>query len=419
MVLKITREYRTAEGYDVIVCGGGPAGVAAAVSSARMGAKTLLLERGGCLGGFWTRGLLTWLIDTEGKEGLLPEVLNRLEDCADGVRLDTPKRFTADTEKTKLLFERLCREAGVQVLYHTLLADAVTENGRITHVLTESKDGAVAYGAKLFVDTTGDGDLGYFAGASFDLGNAEGVTQPMSLICQIGGIKCEDMIPFDSRKSKRTKPRMLEELSKAGITPSYRAPLLAILSETYDTYGFMVNHEYRSGLSTEEISEGTMCAREELHRIVDALRSLGGIWEKVHITATADAIGVREGRRIRGLYTVTAEDVVEGKQFSDGICTVNFRTDVHSLKPAEGKTDDSYGKGHPPYQIPLRALISKDRSNLLMGGRCISGDFVAHGSYRVAGPAFRTGEVAGLFAAFCAKRETAPADSIAPFLKTL
>lgn len=417
--MKITREYRTVEGYDVIVCGGGPAGVAAAVSAARMGAKTLLLERGGCLGGFWTRGLLTWLIDTEGKEGLLSEVLDRLVECADGVRLDTPKRFTADTEKTKYFFEVLCREAGVQVLYHTLLTDAVTENGRITHVLTESKDGAVAYGAGLFVDTTGDGDLGFFAGASFDLGNDEGKTQPMSLICQLGGIKGEDLVPFDSRKSKKPKPRMLEELSKAGITPSYRAPLLAVLSEEYGTFGFMVNHEYGSGLSTEEVSRGTMAAREELHRIVDGLRSLGGIWEKVHITATADAIGVREGRRIRGLYTVTAEDVIEGKQFSDGICTVNFRTDVHSLKPEEGKTDDRYGKGHPPYQIPLRALISADRSNLLMGGRCISGDFVAHGSYRVAGPAFRTGEVAGRLAAFCAATGAEPAASIEPFLKNL
>lgn len=417
--MKITREYRTVEGYDVIVCGGGPAGVAAAVSSARMGAKTLLLERGGCLGGFWTRGLLTWLIDTEGKEGLLSEVLDRLVECADGVRLDTPKRFTADTEKTKYFFEVLCREAGVQVLYHTLLTDAVTENGRITHVLTESKDGAVAYGAGIFVDTTGDGDLGFFAGASFDLGNDEGKTQPMSLICQLGGIKGEELVPFDSRKSKKTKPRMLEELSKAGITPSYRAPLLAVLSEEYGTFGFMVNHEYGSGLSTEEVSCGTMAAREELHRIVDGLRGLGGIWEKVHITATADAIGVREGRRIHGLYTVTAEDVIEGKQFSDGICTVNFRTDVHSLKPEEGKTDDRYGKGHPPYQIPLRALISADRSNLLMGGRCISGDFVAHGSYRVAGPAFRTGEVAGRLAAFCAATGAEPAGAIELFLKTL
>ena len=409
--MEITRHYNEVEGYDVIVCGGGPAGVAAAVASGRKGAKTLLLEEGGCLGGFWTRGLLTWLIDTEHKDGLLNEVMDRLEQTADGKRLTTPLRFTANTEKTKLFFETLCMEAGVEVLYHTKICDAVVKDRRITHVLTESKSGPIAYGASFFVDTTGDGDLGFFAGASFDLGNEHGNTQPMSLLCQIGGVKCEDLIRFDSRKSKNTKPNMLSELARAGITPSYRAPLLAVLSEEYETFGFMVNHEYRSGLSAKEISEGTLCARRELHQIVDGLRSLGGIWENVHITATADAMGVREGRRIHGLYTVTKEDVYAGRQFEDGICTVYFGTDVHSLKPGQSAFDSHiYGNKHAPYQIPLRSLIAKDLHNLLMGGRCISGDFVAHASYRVAGPAFRTGEAAGALAAFCATKAIVPAE---------
>jgi hypothetical protein len=360
---------------------------------------------------------LTWLIDTEHKEGLLNEVMDRLEAEADGKRLTTPLRFTADTEKTKLFFETLCLEAGVEILYHTKICDAVVKDGRITHVLTESKSGPVAYGAKFFADTTGDGDLGYFAGASFDLGNEEGRAQPLSLICQIGGVNAEDLVPFDSRKSKNTKPKMMEELARAGVSPSYRAPLLAVLSEEYQTFGFMVNHEYRSGLSAKDLSEGTVSARRELHRVVDGLRSLGGIWENVHITATADAIGVREGRRIHGLYTVTKEDVYAGRQFSDGICTVYFGTDVHSLKPGKSAFDSHiYGNKHAPYQIPLRSLISKDCSNLLMGGRCISGDFVAHASYRVAGPAFRTGEAAGALAAYCAKTGNAPASVTDPAL---
>ena len=409
--MEITRNYNVVEGYDVIVCGGGPAGVAAAVAAGRKGAKILLLEEGGCLGGFWTRGLLTWLIDTEHKEGLLNEVMDHLEQLADGKRLTTPRRFTADTEKTKLFFETLCLEANVEVLYHTKICDAVVKDGRITHVLTESKSGPVAYGAKYFVDSTGDGDLGFFAGASFDLGNEDGNTQPLSLLCQIGGVKCDDLTCFDSRKSKNTKSNMMNELARAGISPSYRAPLLAVLSEEYETFGFMVNHEYRSGLSAKELSEGTLCARRELHNIVDGLRSLGGIWKNIHITATADAIGVREGRRIHGLYTVTREDVYAGRQFEDGICTVYFGTDVHSLKPGQSAFDSHiYGNKHAPYQIPLRSLISKDLCNLLMGGRCISGDFVAHASYRVAGPAFRTGETAGALAAFCALRGIAPSE---------
>ena len=120
-------------------------------------------------------------------------------------------------------------------------------------------------------------------------------------------------------------------------------------------------------------------------------------------------IGVREGRRIKGLYRVSIDDVVAGKQFEDGICTVTFNTDIHSLRADNNSGfEEKYDKKHPPYQIPLRALISADIDNLLMAGRCISGDFVAHSSYRVAGPAFRTGEVAGAYAAYCVENNVLP-----------
>ena len=403
--MEITRNYKEADGFDVIICGGGPSGVAAAVSAARKGARTLLLERGGCLGGLWTQGGLTWLIDTEGKDGLINEVMDRLESFADGKRILSPKRFTADTEKTKLFFELLCREAGVRVLYHTVLSGVHMENNRITHVLTESKDGPVAYGAKYFVDTTGDGDLGFFAGAAFALGNEEGQTQPMSLICQLDGISVQDLAPFDSRKSSGTKPALKARFAQAGLEASYGAPLLAVLSDTYGTLALMANHEYRSSLDSTAVTEATMSGRQELHRLVDGLRSLGGIWENAHICATSDSIGVREGRRIKGLYTLTAEDVRSGRQFDDGICTVLGGIDIHGLKPGDAfeKTERLCG-----YQIPLRCLICADVPNLLMGGRCISGDFIAHGSYRVAGPVFRTGEVAGLLAAHCALHNAEP-----------
>ena len=309
------------------------------------------------MGGFWTRGLLTWLIDTENKEGLVEELLVRLEAEADGKRVPSPKRFTADTEKTKLVLEALCREAGVQVLYHTMVCGAVKNGVRLTHVLTESKSGAIAFGGKYYIDTTGDGDLGFHAGAGFGLGNEEGKTQPMSLVCQLGGIAYEDIAPYDSQRSRGTKPAMLAQLAEAGIIPSYRAPLLAVLSRENDTYGFMVNHEYRSGLDAEAISEATLAARQELHAIVSGLRSLGGIWKNVHITATADAIGVREGRRIRGLYTLTKEDVYAGRQFPDGVCSVRFGTDVHSLKPGETAFDSKqYGGDKQKYHQSYNSL---------------------------------------------------------------
>jgi len=408
--MKITRDYRTEEGYDVIVCGGGPSGVAAAIASARAGAKTLLIEQGGCLGGMWTRGLLTWLIDTFGHNGLINEMMERLEQEADGAAFRQMPRFTADTEKTKLVFEKMCQEAGVALLYHTFVCGAVVEERAIRYVLTESKDGPVAYGAKLFVDTTGDGDLGYHAGVSYRIGNDEGVTQPMSLIAQVSGLDLDDMLPYDSRRSenKSTKKRLLADMASVDVYPSYKSPLLAVLSEKYHRYGLMMNHEYMSGLSARNLTQSTVSARAEIHAAVDALRSIGGMWEDVHITSTADMIGVREGRRLKGLYEVNKEDVSAGRCFEDAVCTIWFDTDVHNLKP--GDHSSKYGTVHPPYQIPLRSLISAEIDNLLMGGRCISGDFVAHGSYRVAGPAFRTGEVAGKAAAHCALNGILPKD---------
>ena len=414
--MQITLDYKFGGKYDVIVCGGGPAGFAAALSSARRGSKTLLIEQGGCLGGFWTRGLLTWLIDTFDKGALLDEVMERLIKNADGQKLEHISRFTADTEKAKLEFERLSKEAGVDVLYHTFLSDAVVRDKRVEAVLTESKSGHRYFEADVFIDATGDGDLGYHCGASYEIGNESGVTQPMSLVAHIDGVNVSKT-SYDSRhvKNKEAKAKILEDMNNAGITPTYSSPLLAVLSEKYNTLGFMVNHEYGCGLDAKVITDSTIEAREEIHRIADGLRNSGGVWADMRVTATADMIGVREGRRIKGLYTITVEDVVAGRTFDDGICTVTFNTDVHALSAKQNNGfERKYGKNHPPYQIPLRSLISAELDNLLMAGRCISGDFVAHSSYRVAGPAFRTGEVAGAYAAYCAQNGILPVRAVEP-----
>ncbi len=406
----ITREYKFGGKYDVVVCGGGPAGVAAAVSCAKRGKRTLLLEAGGCLGGFWTRGLLTWLIDTFDKGDFWDEVMERLEKNADGKKLPSISRFTADTEKTKLEFERMCKESGVDILYHTFVSDAITDHRMLKAVLTESKSGHVYYEASIFIDSTGDGDLGYLCGAAYEIGNEDGKTQPMSLVAHIDGVKI-DKTNYDSRyvSNKEAKGNILNDINGSGIAPSYKSPLLAVLSEKYNTLGFMVNHEYGSGLDTKDITESTLSAREEIHKVAEGLKNYGGIWKDLRVTATADMIGVREGRRIKGLYRVSIDDVVAGKQFEDGICTVTFNTDIHSLRADNNSGfEEKYDKKHPPYQIPLRALISADIDNLLMAGRCISGDFVAHSSYRVAGPAFRTGEVAGAYAAYCVENNVLP-----------
>lgn len=161
----------------------------------------------------------------------------------------------------------------------------------------------------------------------------------------------------------------------------------------------MANHQYGvSALDGGQITAATLAARREVHALTAALRAQGGVWRDVRVVATADQIGVREGRRIHGRYTVTAEDLVPGVRHDDAVCRVTFPVDVHALDPNTGKTDSTGGLKSQPYDISLRALIARDVDGLVLAGRCISGDFFAHASYRVTGNAVAMGEAAGKLA---------------------
>ncbi len=137
--------------------------------------------------------------------------------------------------------------------------------------------------------------------------------------------------------------------------------------------------------------------------MVEALRKKGGPWRDLLLVATPDQIGVREGRRVHGRYTVSEQDLLKGARHKDAVCTVTFQVDVHSTDPTRGKGFEHYSTKTLPYDIPLRALVAKDVDNLLLAGRCISGDFIAHASYRVTGVSTALGQAAGIAAAIAAK----------------
>ena len=173
----------------------------------------------------------------------------------------------------------------------------------------------------------------------------------------------------------------------------------------------MANHVYGvSALDAAQITGATIKARDEIHKIVNGLKRLGDPWTNLYIVATAPHIGIREGRRIHGLYTVTEDDVVNGVQHEDSICTVKFGIDVHSTNKEDNKGYQNHGKISKPYGIPVRAVISRDIRNLLMAGRCISGDFYAHASYRVTGDAATIGEAVGILAALASKSNRLPGE---------
>jgi len=401
------------DSYDVIIAGGGPAGIAAAIASGRQGVKTLLLESQGCLGGTWTAGLLSWILDYENKSGLMTEIISKLNAMGAKCPIETEDDYAFDVEKMKLLLEKMCLDAEVDILLHSQVAAAVINNdNRLTHIITESASGREAWRGKIFVDCTGDGDLAARAGCEFKVGDKQGNVQPMSLMGLISGVRFKEIEPFVryvGDEGHRSKKRLYQKIVAGGYEPSTQATGLFPIRKSL--FMLMANHEYGyKGFDTRDLTKATLHARNELHRIIEALRSHGGSWSSLHLVTTGDHIGVREGRRILGLYTVTEEDLLRGARFEDAVCHVTFGVDVHSVSKSEEDTNKSYSRGikTKSYDIPLRALIAKDVKGLMMAGRCISGDFIAHSSYRVTGNAVPMGEVAGKASALAAKKNTLP-----------
>ncbi len=402
------------EDADVIVCGGGPAGVAAALAAARTGASVRLIEVNGCLGGIWTAGLLCWILDTKDKPGILVEIMDELTRRGAGYQNGTSTLpYAYDPEIMKLILEELCMEAGINIRLHTRLVDAgLDENKRLKIAVTESKSGREAWRGKVFIDATGDGDLAARAGCKFDMGREEdGHMQPFTMFAMITGVDYENFKEFVRGKEKdpsATKQRLFDEIKQGGLSVSYRKPVLFRIYD--DLYCLGINHEYGySGIDANDVTQATLHARKEIHQAVNALRSLQGRWKNLKVVATNEQIGIREARRIHGHYTVSSNDLLNGVSQKDSVCKVYFGVDVHPPKFNEGKNASfNLGIKSKPYDIPLRALIARDVDGLLTAGRCISGDFIAHSSYRVTGNSVALGQAAGVTAALAVQSDLLP-----------
>ena len=404
--------------YDVVVCGGGPAGVAAAIAAGRNGAKTLVLESQGCLGGIMTTGMMPKIINGIGKDGFIQEFLERLKDLGAEIVHDV-----CDPESVKYLFERLCEESCVTVRYYTGICQVVLDKNhgkpRIQAVITESKSGREAWLGKLFIDCTGDGDIGRFSGCSIEMGHPEnGRMQPLSLCAMVGGVPYDRISGFvhqgNGKEDERLKLFTLFE--KLGKPASYTLPSLFLLEKS-GRYIYMANHQYGiSPYDTQSLTTATINARKEIYEQISALHSSSDeVWKSLRVYATGSHIGIREGGRIKGLYTVTVDDIREGKRQPDAICSISAGVDIHATQPNKDSKDAFSDGGIKiiTYDIPLRALIAEEISNLLMAGRCISGDFYAHASYRVLGGAIPMGEGAGKFAAWLIRNNLIPSGETA------
>ncbi|EIP98170.1 flavoprotein involved in thiazole biosynthesis [Opitutaceae bacterium TAV1] len=406
------RDIPVARETDILVCGGGPAGIAAAFTAARAGARVLLLERHPFLGGVWTAGALTILIDTEKKPGLNRELRQRLEarDAATYCK-QWPEWTVYGIEAMKGLLDEMAEETGIDVQLCTQVTAVAREGSRVTGVFTESKSGREFIRARIVIDTTGDGDVCARAGCPFEHGRpGDGKTQPMTLYGRIGG--------YRGTGAARHHP-MLGIARKAGFPISYEGVTLFPQPDQPGVFMLMATHLWGSGIDVRNLTRAELQGRREIRQLVHILKTQGDDdWKDIYLIDTGPFLGVREARRILGRYYLTHDDLQAGRRFDDGICHVRFNVDIHHPDPEEGK--NLYHLPMQPYDIPYRCLLPRDIDNLMMAGRCISGDHIAHSSYRVTGDAIATGEAAGLAAAIAVEsRIDPPSIDIPAFLARL
>ncbi|MBT8226692.1 MAG: FAD-dependent oxidoreductase [Dactylosporangium sp.] len=425
---------------QVLVVGGGPAGLGAALGASAAGASVVLAERYGFLGGNATAALVMPLTSfhrqltaaSGGAAGALfptdhgtgePVVGGALRMLLDRLTAvggaDEPSPRTGyttpfDPERFKLAALDLLAEAGVSLLLHAFASDLLmTPNA--ARAVFETKSGPIAIDADVVVDATGDGDLAAAAGASYQVGRAEdGLTQPMTLMFRMGRFDPDAFAGYvrahpDQWTGVHGLPDLIRQATEAGDLDLPREDLLMFSTPHADEVS--VNSTRVTGVfgtSVWDLTRAELLARRQLQQIVAFLRGRVPGFAASYLLQSGAQIGVRETRRISGLYQLTGEDVLSARQFDDAIARGAYSIDIHN-PGGRGTRLQPLPLGGA-YEIPLRCLVPRDTERLLVAGRCISGDHVAHSSYRVMPIAMATGQAAGVCAAIAAGGGKAPAD---------
>lgn len=402
-----SREVPVAGSFDVVVCGGGPAGLIAAVAAARNGANTLLIERYGFVGGMSTSALVTPISEFRhfGKQhigGIPFELLQKAADLGGAnVSLESGN-FPVNDEILKLAAQRLLLESGVTLLYHSWFADCVRDGDHVTHVIVQNKAGRVAYESKVFVDCTGDADL--VRAANFPVTKGD-VLQPATLWFQLGGVDTDaldylfrDAVDGMLPVSQIIRGRLLE-LNDGGEIPIFGGPWINKFFHD-GMVSINVLREATDASDPEWFTRTECSLRENLQLIIEVLRREFPEFRDCWLAKSGIQTGVRESYHIVGLYELQRDDILTPKAFPDTIAKGAHVIDIHS---ASSNEQDGLVIPRQEYNVPFRCLVPQGSVNLVTAGRCLSADGPGFGSVRVMATCMAMGQGAGTAAALSAK----------------
>lgn len=402
--------------YDVLVVGGGSAGVGAAVGAAQAGCRVLLLERNPYLGGQATHASLPTYCGffTQG-EHFTQTVAGVGQMVLDGLAARgfyhgpcrTMRTGTVivvlDAEAVKAVLDECVTAAGVDVLLHAQLVGAQSADGRVTAVECVDDAGRFTVHAKTYVDATGEANLAALAGGEVVLGDGQGHLQAATLILRFGGVAPDAAIhPADFQAAIR-------QAKEAGLGPLTKelGTIVRMAGPARDVLTILADEQV-DGIDAASLTRAEMSARRQAWAYLQACRRFLPGFEQAYLVQTGPAIGLRESRHIVGEYVLTGDDVLTARRFDDGIARGGWPVEKHERAGAptvwQAVRDNSY------YEIPLRTLKVRNLDNLWGAGRIVSCDPVAFGSVRVMGTCFATGHAAGVAAALaarCGRAETA------------
>ena len=398
---------------DVLVLGSGPAGFAAAYTAAKNGAKVILVEQGGDVGGISTSGLMSHWTGSCGSP-LYWEILQRSADKNEGEHKGVITIFI-DPEKLKTLYMEMLSQAQVQLMLYTFAFDTICDGDKVLGATVLNKSGQTDIYAKVTIDATGDGDIAARAGAEFVLGReSDNKMQPATLMFKVGGVDYSRAVFLGAfEDTYETEKGELQALGRqhipypAGHVLTMRTTLPGIVTCN------MTNVLDIDGTNADDLTRATLTCRQQMDDIVRFLREFVPGYENCFIVSSASLIGIRETRHFKGKYTITRDDIWQAKVFDDYVVKdAYFNFDVHNITGAGlDETGVQYEftqkKG---YTIPYGCLLPVKTENLLLCGRNISGTHMAHSNFRAMPICVGTGEAAGAAAAIAVRQNCAPSE---------